>query len=123
MLPPVTDFVLDMDQTAKITADTYRFRPGSIEFHYTGTRRPSFTLWMKIDDKKIPANYFVLVKRVLDSDVERNRKRVKDIMEKDDGYVTVMAWPLVEDFAREADSDAAVSRLGGRLTTMADDDE
>src|SRR5687767_3641591 len=74
---------IDMDQTAKINADTYRFRPGSVEFRPTGTRRPSFTLWMKIDDKKIPADFFVLVKRVRDTNVDRIRKRVKEMMEKD----------------------------------------
>ena len=115
---------VDMDQTAKITADTYRFRPGSIEFRPTGNRRPSFTLWMKIDDQKIPANYFVLVQHVWDTDVERIRKLVKDMMEKDDGYVTVMAWPLIEGFpTQEREPDSAVIRLGGRLMTKPDDNE
>ena len=114
---------IDMDQTAKITADSYRFRPGSIEFRHQGTRRPSFTMWMRIDDKKIPANYFVLAKRVLDIEVDVIKKQVKDMMEKDDGYVTVMAWPLNEGFTRDTASDAEGSRLGGRLMTKAGADE
>jgi hypothetical protein len=114
---------IDMDQTVKITADTYRFRPGSIEFRPRGTRRPTFTVWMKIEDKKIPGDYFVLVKRVLDTDADRIRERVRDMMEKDAGYVTVIAWPLSDGFARDPETGATPTRIGGRLKTVPEDDD
>ena len=75
---------------AKIGTNTFRFRPGAIEFRGLGTRRQSFYVVIKIDDKKIPADYFVPgQRRVWDSEAEPLRKRLKEIMAKDDGYLTV----------------------------------
>jgi hypothetical protein len=75
---------------AKMGTNTFRFRPAAIEFRGLGTRRQSYYVVIKIDDKKIPADYFVpALRRVWDTDEEPLRQRLKDIMAKDDGYITV----------------------------------
>jgi hypothetical protein len=97
----VTD-PLATNSPAKLGTNTFRFRPASIEFRDFGTRRQSFTVVIKIDDKKIPADYFVPQQRRLwDTDVEPFRQSLRDIMAKDDGYITVVDGILRERIPRE----------------------
>jgi hypothetical protein len=64
---------------------TFRFRPASIEWRAVPTRRASYLIICKIEDKDIPADYFVT--GCWDTEVDRFRK----VLEKDDGYITVVA--------------------------------
>ena len=64
---------------------TFRFRPASIEWRAVRTRRLSYLIVFKIEDKDIPADYFVMSCR--ESGVDRVRK----VLEEDDNYITVVA--------------------------------
>jgi hypothetical protein len=64
---------------------TFRFRPARTEFHERGTRRQSFTVVFKIEDKDVPADYFMT--RCWDTEVEL----FKELLAADDGYITVVA--------------------------------
>ena len=64
---------------------TFRFRPVKTEFRERGTRRQSFTVVFKIEDKDVPADYFMTI--CWDTEVEL----FKELLAADDGYITVVA--------------------------------
>jgi hypothetical protein len=67
---------------------TFRFRPTRTEFRERGTRRQSFTVVFKIEDKEVPADYFMT--RCWDTEVEL----FKEFLAEGEGYITVVAWTV-----------------------------
>ena len=79
----------------KYAPKTFRFHPASVEWRPVPTRRLSYDIIFTIEDKNVPADYFIA--RCWDTEVDRFRK----ILEADDGYITVTAFWVNDKTPRE----------------------
>ena len=93
----------------KYVLKTFRFRPASIEWHAVQTRRLSYTIIFKIEDKNVPAEFFMA--RCWDTEVDRFRK----ILEADDGYITVTAFGVNDKIPKEKFKGDGEYWLDGRM--------